>query len=271
MGATSGTNYRVRVTGVDGPWIDNHCHLSGRTDLDAAVADAVAGGVVAMVTVGTDVESSAICLDVAEAQRRVWATAGVHPHDAAGGLDGLDAVVERGRDSGRLVAIGECGLDHHYDHSPPEAQRRVFAEQIRLANDLDLPLVIHTREAWDETFEILEAESMPRRTVFHCFTGGEAEAERCLELGALLSISGIVTFPSAGDLQRAVERSPLDRLMVETDSPYLTPVRHRGRPNRPELVGLVGAKVAELHGRPVAEVAAATTATASTFYGLDLP
>jgi TatD DNase family protein len=139
-----------------------------------------------------------------------------------------------------------------------------------MAHEHDLPLVIHTREAWEDTFAVLDTEGIPARTVFHCFTGGPGEAERCVERGALLSISGIVTFPSARELREAVQRTPLDRLMVETDSPYLAPVPHRGRPNVPAFVGLVGAAVAELHGQQVAEVARSTTSNAESFYGLDL-
>lgn len=253
-----------------GPWIDNHCHIADEADVAEVLEAATASGVIGMISVGTDLASSEACLALASRTERVWATAGVHPHDAAGGTEGLRALVERERSGGSLVAVGECGLDYHYDHSPRPAQRAVFAEQIALAHEFDLPLVIHTRAAWDDTFEVLDVESMPTRTVFHCFTGGPTEAERCLERGALLSISGIVTFPSAQDVREAVEHAPLERLMVETDSPYLTPVPHRGRRNRPALVGLVGAEVARLHDRPEHEVAELTTATASAFYGLDL-
>jgi len=256
--------------GIAGPWVDNHCHIADVDDVDAVLAEAVTAGVVAMISVGTDADSSAACLALAGGSDTIWATAGVHPHEATAGTEDLRRVVAGARHGERLVAIGECGLDFHYDHSPRPVQRAVFAEQVAMANELGLPLVIHTRDAWDETFEILVAESVPSRTVFHCFTGGPDEAERCIELGAWLSVSGIVTFNSAAQLQLAVAATPLDRLMVETDSPYLTPVPHRGSRNRPALVGLVGEAVARLHGRPVAEVASMTTSTASRFYGLDL-
>lgn len=274
-----------------GPWVDNHCHLELQRGPDGAyaamlqgpahgddhVAELVAGarsaGVVGMVTVGTDAASSQRCIELAARHDGVWATAGVHPHDAREGTDDLRKVIdgvlaEGGAAARSLVAIGECGLDHHYDHSPRSAQREVFAEQIRMAHELGLPLVIHTREAWDETFDVLDSETVPPRTVFHCFTGGPAEAERCLERGAHLSISGIVTFPSAQDIRDAVQRTPLERLMVETDSPYLAPVPHRGRPNVPAHVGLVGAEIARLHDVRVSEVATTTTATATAFYGI---
>ncbi|MHB1137748.1 MAG: TatD family hydrolase [Microthrixaceae bacterium] len=254
--------------GAPGPWIDNHCHVVGEPP---EVLEAARGaGVVAAITVGTDGPSSLACLELAAATDGLWATAGLHPHDASAGTGELRAVLSEWSGTPELVAIGECGLDHHYDHSPPAAQREVFTEQIALAHELELPLVIHTREAWDETFQILEVEGVPPRTVFHCFTGGPDEAARCVELGALLSISGIVTFPGAAELQRAVAATPLDRLMVETDSPYLAPVPKRGRRNEPANVAHVGAQVAQLHGVEVAEVAARTTATASRFYGLGI-
>jgi TatD DNase family protein len=147
-------------------------------------------------------------------------------------------------------------------------QREVFAAQIRLAHQRSLPLVIHTREAWDDTFAILDTEGIPDHTVFHCFTGGPDEAARSLERGAYLSFSGIVTFPSAPELRDAAALCPLDRLLVETDSPYLAPVPHRGRKNRPEHVVVVGAAVAEVKGVSVDELAEATWANAERFYGL---
>jgi TatD DNase family protein len=252
-------------------WVDNHCHLDGEADPSAVVAQAKASGTVAMVTVGTDVARSEACLALAARFEGVWATAGVHPHDATEGTAALRALVTGGERDPWLVAIGECGLDYHYDHSPRDAQRSCFADQVALAHETALPLVIHTREAWDDTFAILASEGMPERTVFHCFTGGPEEAERALSIGAMLSISGIVTFPSAPELRAAVAAAPLDRVMVETDSPYLAPVPHRGERNRPALVARVGAEVAVLQGRPVEEVASATTANAGAFYGLVIP
>jgi TatD DNase family protein len=273
------------VETAPGPvWVDNHCHLDGclpavdgdgeppAVGSDRAVAavleEAAEAGVRAVISVGTDLQRSAAAVELASRVAGVWATVGVHPHDAAGGIAGVEGLARAGRDEGTVVAVGECGLDYHYDHSPRPVQREVFAEQVRLAHELELPLVVHTREAWDDTFDVLTSEGVPSRTVFHCFTGGPAEAERCLATGALLSVSGIVTFPSATELREAVAAAPLDRLLVETDSPYLAPVPHRGRRNRPALVARVGEEVAALLGRPVGEVAAATTATAVACYGI---
>jgi TatD DNase family protein len=252
------------LAGEPARWTDNHCHLDPGPGGAEAAAEARAAGVARIVTVGTDPAHSAAAVETARALDGVWATAGVHPHEARHGVDGIEALL----DEPEVVAVGECGLDYHYDHSPRPVQREVFAAQVAMANRRRLPLVIHTREAWDDTFAVLAAEGVPERTVFHCFTGGPDEARRCLDLGAHLSFSGIVTFPSAADLREAAAACPLDRLLVETDSPYLTPVPHRGRPNRPAYVPLVGAGVAAAKGIAVEAVAEATWRTASAFYGL---
>jgi TatD DNase family protein len=251
------------------PWIDDHCHLErDPVRADEQVAAAAEAGVTRMISVGCDVAQSA---DYIDAARRypgvVWATAGVHPHDAKGGIGGLEALLSEVE----VVAVGECGLDFHYDHSPRDTQREVFAAQIALAHAHDLALVIHTREAWPETFDILAAEGVPPRTVFHCFSGGPEEARRCLDLGAVLSFSGIVTFPSATDLHEAAVMCPLDRLLVETDSPYLAPVPHRGKRNQPGWVPVVGAAIAALREIEPEAVAAATWATAERVYELRDP
>jgi TatD DNase family protein len=188
----------------------------------------------------------------------------VHPHEAKGGLAGIAALLGEPR----VVAVGECGLDYHYDHSPREVQRDAFAAQIALAHVHGLALVIHTREAWADTLAILRSEGAPPRTVFHCFTGGPGEADACLELGAHLSFSGIVTFASADELRAAVARCPVERLLVETDSPYLAPEPHRGRRNRPALVTLVGERVAAVLDRHVEDIAAATWRNSERVYGL---
>ena len=170
-----------------------------------------------------------------------------------------------------MVAIGEAGLDYHYDHSPRDVQRSAFAAQIALANEHNLPLVIHTREAWDDTFDILDAEGTPTRCLFHCFTGGVAELNRCLERGASVSFSGIVSFPSAHDVRAAAVACPTDRMLIETDSPYLAPVPHRGRPNQPALVTAVGTAVADLRGVSPADIAHLTATNARAMFGLERP
>ncbi|MDQ2724347.1 MAG: TatD family hydrolase [Actinomycetota bacterium] len=228
------------------------------------IDDARAAGVTRLVTVGTDAAQSARAAQVARDHDGVWATVGLHPHKADAGLDAVVGVLDG--TGPEVVAVGECGLDYYYDHADRSAQRAMFAAQIALATERDLALVIHTRDAWADTFDILAGTGVPQRTIFHCFTGGTDEARRCLDLGAWLSFSGIVSFKTADDVRAAAALCPLDRVLVETDSPYLAPVPHRGKPNRPALVPLVGAALATAMGRPVAEVEAATWAnTAAAF------
>ncbi|MGH9128730.1 MAG: TatD family hydrolase [Acidimicrobiales bacterium] len=264
-------------------WFDTHCHVQDEGEVEALLAGAAAAGVGVLVCIGTDVESSRRAVALAASHRepaggvQVWATVGLHPHDAARtgaeGVDGVAAllgtvVAGEGGGSGRVVAVGECGLDYHYDRSPRPEQRDAFAAQVALAHAHDLALVIHTREAWDDTFAVLASEGVPERTVFHCFTGGPDEARRCLDLGAWLSFSGIVSFKGAGEVRAAAALCPGDRLLVETDAPFLAPVPHRGQPNVPAFVASVGAAVAAARGVAVEEVAAGSWEAAEAAFGL---
>jgi TatD DNase family protein len=246
-------------------WLDSHCHLPAAT-ADELVAEAATAGVSTMVTVGCDRASSVEALDVAGRVPGVHATVGLHPHDAR---HGVDSIRDLFAGPVRPVAVGECGLDYHYDHSPRDTQRAAFAEQIALAHELGLPLVVHAREAWADTFDILDAERMPPRTVFHCFTGGPDDARRCLDRGAVLSFSGIVTFNGAPEVREAAAMTPLDRTLVETDSPFLAPVPVRGKPNRPAWVPYVGARLAAIHEVEVDVVRDATRRNAQRLFGLD--
>jgi TatD DNase family protein len=246
-------------------WFDSHCHLTSlKGDVAEAVEAAAAGGVSRMVTVGCTVEDSRQVIATAADYDNVWATAGVHPHDAKDGVDGLVDLL----DGLAVVAVGECGLDYYYDHSPRDVQAEVFARQIELANERGLALVIHSRDAWADTFAILDRVGIPDRTVFHCFTGGPDEARGALERGAYLSFSGIVTFGSADDVRAAAMLTPVDRILIETDSPYLAPVPHRGKPNQPANAAVVGAYLADIRGAPVTEFAAQTTANAVQVFAL---
>ena len=249
-------------------WVDSHCHVpygEGRLRIEEGVLDdARAAGVTAFVTVGTDRAQSLAAIDVAARHPDVWATVGLHPHDAKNGTATVADLLDRPR----VVAVGECGLDYHSDHSPRDVQRAAFAEQVGWALAGDLALVIHTRSAWDDTFAVLAEVGMPERTVFHCFTGGPDEARRALDAGGHLSFSGIATFPGAPEVRAAAALCPADRLLVETDAPYLAPVPHRGRPNTPAWVPVVGAAVAAVRGEPVEEVEAGTAANARRLFGL---
>ena len=238
---------------------DSHCHVHDERmpgGVDGAVEAARAAGVTTMVTVGCDRDTSLAAIAAAERHDDVWATVGLHPHEAVHTVDTIADLF----DHPKVVAVGEAGFDFYYEHSPRAEQAEAFAAQIRLAHELDLPLIIHTRDAWDETFEVLDAEGTPERTIFHCFTGGPAEATACLERGAYVSFSGIVTFKSAADVQAAAAIVPLDRLLVETDAPYLAPVPHRGKTNQPAWVAHTAQFVADLRDEPVAAVAEATDA-----------
>jgi TatD DNase family protein len=230
-------------------WTDAHCHLDDDgmpAGAEAALAAARAAGVARIVTIGTDAGHSAAAIELAAAHADVWATVGLHPHDAVQGVESILDLLE----CPRVVGVGECGLDYHYDHSPRDVQR------------------VHTREAWDETFAILATEGVPTTTIFHCFTGGPAEAERALALGAHLSFSGIVSFKTAADVREAAALCPIERLLVETDAPYLAPVPHRGRPNQPAFLPAVGTALAEATGRTVAEIASATHRNAGVAFRL---
>jgi TatD DNase family protein len=253
-------------------WFDSHCHLQDDPDPHAALERAAASAVDRVVCVGTDAAHSRRGLEIAgTAAGRVWATIGLHPHSASEGTKEALALLEEvaaGPVAERLVAVGECGLDYHYDHSPRADQREAFAAQVAAANRLGLTLVVHTREAWDDTFGVLVAEGLPPRTVFHCFTGGPAEATRCLDLGGYLSFSGIVTFKSAAEVREAAALCPADRLLVETDSPYLAPVPHRGRRNEPSLLPYVGAGVAQARGEPAEVVARRSAVVTAEVFGI---
>lgn len=249
-------------------WADSHCHVQyDGVGLDAVQAAALAG-VTRVVTIGTDVAHSVDAIAAARAGRaaglEMWATVGLHPHSAADGMDGIASLLS----APEVVAIGECGLDYYYAHSSPSDQLSVFAAQVSLALSSDLALVIHTRDAWDDTFAVLDSVGVPPRTIIHCFSGGPAEAARCLERGAYLSFSGIVTFRNADEVRAAAAMCPLDRLLVETDAPFLAPVPHRGKPNQPAWVAVVGAAVAAARGVPVSEVEAATWANTALVFGL---
>jgi TatD DNase family protein len=254
-------------------WIDSHCHLQ-LGDLKegdaaaAAVARAVQAGVERMICIGTDVATSRQAIELAAAHPEVWATVGLHPHDATRLATEWDGLTELSR-SDRVVGVGESGFDLYYRHSEPAQQEEAFRAHLRLARETGLALVIHSRDAWDQTFSVLESEGVPLRTVFHCFTGGPREAERALDLGAYLSFSGIVSFRNAEPVREAAGLTPPERLLVETDSPFLAPAPHRGRTNEPAYLPAVGAAVAAARGSTPAEIAALTRENALTVFWPD--
>ncbi len=257
-------------------WFDSHCHAHEDEDPGATAAEGLENGLAGMMLIGTTAATTERAIKVATELRPLFprlsvaATAGIHPHDAdealAGSWDAFTRVVVEAP-SVVLAGIGECGLDFYYDYSDRNAQREIFVRQVDLANSLALPIVIHTRQAWDDTFELLR-EHARTRIVFHCFTGGPSELKRCLEFDSLVSFSGIVTFKSAGENAEAARLCPLERMLVETDSPYLTPVPYRGKPNRPHFVRLVGEFIAKERGLDFSELADVTAANARAVFGL---
>jgi TatD DNase family protein len=272
----------------DATWIDSHCHLQDTyrpegTGLVEAVAEAAAAGVVGMICVGTDAATSrqalVLAADIGDGAGSgegvpggfgAWATVGLHPHDASKGLAEVEGVLDQAMAApGRLVvAVGECGLDYHYDHSPRPAQREMFAAQLALARRHGLTLVVHSRDAWDDTLAILDGPDRPERVVIHCFTGGPEEARRCLDLDAYISFSGIVTFKNADDVRAAAALCPVDRLLVETDAPFLAPAPHRGKDNRPAFVPLVGSAVAAVKNMPIGALAETTRGATQRAFAL---
>ena len=247
-------------------WVDTHCHLpADLAEADAIVDRARAAGVEWVVCVGTDLTTSLAAVALAHHRDDVFATVGLHPHDAVHLGDQWPDLRALATDS-RVVAIGEAGLDHHYEHSPADDQAEAFRAHIGLAHELDRALVIHTREAWAETFAILDGEGFPRRAIFHCFTGGPDEAAECVARGAYLSFSGIVTFKNAADVRAAAVAAPPDRVLVETDSPFLAPVPYRGQTNEPAWVVEVGSAVAAACDQPVEQVARQTSEVADLVF-----
>jgi TatD DNase family protein len=250
---------------------DTHAHLhfpEFAADLDAVLTRARAAGVRGMITIGTDAETSRAAIDLAASQPDVYAAVGVHPHDAGAADDAALGAIERlARSSTRVVAIGEMGLDFYRHHSPRDAQERVFRWQLDLCRRLGKPALIHCREAHAETLAICAAERVAEiGGIMHCFSGDAEVARRCLDLGLLISLAGPVTYPNARKLPEVVRLTPVDRLVVETDCPFLPPQPYRGKRNEPAYVAITAARVAELRGEPPERLAAQTTANARALF-----
>jgi TatD DNase family protein len=255
--------------------LDSHCHLAGEefaADLPEVAGRARNAGVdTALCILAAEDEAE---LARAELVRSAWPSmyfaTGIHPHNAgrfANDARAGVAALEKALDMSGAVGIGEIGLDYHYDYSPREVQQDIFRLQIQLARQRGLPIIIHTREATADTFRILREEHAAAG-VFHCFTGDAAMAREALELGFYLSFAGILTFPKAGDLREVATLTPVDRLLTETDSPYLAPVPHRGKRNEPAFVGRVLETLADLHGLAPVALAPKITTNFNNLFGL---
>ena len=232
--------------------IDSHVHLDDKRydpDRSAVFVRAHEAGIETFVTIGCDLETSRAAVQLAETHSEVYATVGVHPHEVKHIQEDWYEELKQLTTHPKVIAYGEIGLDYHYDHSPRDIQRERFREQIRLARDLKLPIIIHTREAQEDTITILREErASDVGGVFHCFSGDAWLAKDALDLGFYLSFSGVITFQNATMLREIVRTVPLDRILVETDGPYLTPVPYRGKRNEPAHVRLVAEQVAKIMG-----------------------
>jgi TatD DNase family protein len=249
--------------------IDSHSHIYTeryRDDRDAVIARAAAAGVTQLLQVGCDLEESRTVVALSARVAGIYAAVGVHPHQATVGpdvLDALEALVYHPK----VLAWGEMGLDFYYDHSPRDVQQQAFAAQLQRAIRCDVPVVIHTREAERATLDLLQDYPVPRSGQVHCFTGTPAMAEQLLAMGFYIGFTGIVSFPKADNVRAALRVVPLDRLLIETDSPYLAPLPHRGRRNEPAFVRYVAEAIAHAKGVPVADVLHHSTQNFYRLYG----
>jgi TatD DNase family protein len=251
---------------------DTHAHLhfpEFDADREAMLARARASGVRRMLTIGTDIETSRTSIALAAREADVWATVGIHPHDAAEADAAALAEIERLSSEPRVVAVGEIGLDYFRDLSPRDDQHRAFRALIGIARRAGKPVVIHCRDAHEDTLAILTEERVAEvRGIMHCFSGDVAVARRCLDLGLLISLAGPVTYPNARALPDVARFVPGDRLVVETDCPFLPPQGYRGKRNEPAYLSITATRVAELRGEPIDALAARTTANACALLGI---
>jgi TatD DNase family protein len=251
-------------------WFDSHTHLTDERlvgEADAVVARAREAGVATMVTIGTEPETNRAAAALAARLPGVYAAVGIHPHAAARASEEALAELRTLAAEPRVVAIGETGLDFHYDHAPRDVQRRVFLAHLEIGRELGLPIVVHSREADAELEAVLRGAGQGTRGVLHCFSGGRALMEAALEIGWYVSFAGMVTFKRF-DGEALLRAVPADRILVETDAPYLAPVPMRGKRNEPAFVPHVGLRAAAIRGVPAAEFAAQTTRNARELFRL---
>jgi TatD DNase family protein len=254
--------------------IDSHCHVVKEyfaEDQEAVIIRAIEKGVSHLVNPGVSLEDADEVVQLAETYEELFGGVGIHPHEAKSWSAESESKIRAVAAHEKIVAIGECGLDFFYKHSDPEIQKDVLAKQVRLACELNLPVIIHCRDAWDECLDILEREGQGGvRGVFHCFTGGPEILPRINALDFFVSFSGIVTFPKSEQIQKAAPLVPMNRILVETDCPYLAPQKMRGRRNEPAFVWMVAEKIAELRGLTLEETASACAANAISLFSLPL-
>lgn len=253
--------------------IDTHCHLTFDdlvTDIEAVLARSRQAGVTGWITVGTEPEHNRKAVELAERYENMYAAVAIHPHDAKTVTSETNTELKKLAKNQKIVAIGETGLDYHYNHSLREDQRRVFAQHLEIAAELDLPVIIHCRKAFDETMQILDDYAgAVKKVVFHCFSGSAEQAKIVLDKGFFISFTGVVTFKNAEKTRRAAEVVPLDKRMLETDCPYMSPEPMRKQKiNEPALMIHTAKYLAELKQMDLADFAQEVTATTKAFFGL---
>lgn len=251
--------------------VDTHAHLDFNDfaeDREEVISRARNNGIAYIVNVGSDLESSRNSVRLAEKYPFVYAAVGIHPHDADKLDDSVLEELEELASRKKVLAIGEIGLDYYYDNSPRDIQKEAFRKQAKLAEKVGLPFIIHSREADEDTLKILKDSYTGNSGILHCFGSDLKMARECLELGLYLAFGGVITFKNAEELRRVVKEIPLDRILVETDSPFLTPVPFRGRRNESDYVRYVAEKIAEIKGMSIEELAKITSANAVRVYNL---
>jgi TatD DNase family protein len=241
---------RRDIPRFENPIIETHCHLDylEQSELDVTLEKCSAAGIERIITIAVAASNLNRVMELTRYSPVIWGTQGVHPHEADSYNRAIDATIRANANDPRIVAVGEIGLDYHYDHADRGVQRSVFEQQLQTAVELDLPVVIHTREADADTRDILRnySSALTRKGVIHSFTSSLALAEYCLAEGFMLGFNGITTFKSAENVRQVVVATPLDQLLLETDAPYLTPVPYRGRPNAPYYLPLIAESVANI-------------------------
>lgn len=251
--------------------IDSHCHLADpkfNLDLQEVIFRAKDGGVTAMVTISDDVNEAKRCIAIAEEYNGIYCAVGLHPHNAKEWSEGTQQMIRRLlQSSDKVRAVGEIGLDYHYMNSPKDAQLTAFHDQLLIAKELNLPVVVHCRDAIGDVRIILD-ELRPEKLVLHCCTETWEDVKPLVDRGYMLSFTGIATYPSSDAIRMTIRECPLEQMMIETDAPYLAPVPHRGKRNEPAFVREVAKVVAGIKGKSIEEIDAITTANAVAFFGL---
>ncbi len=252
-------------------FIDSHCHLSYDDygdDLEQVIQRALDVDIKTMLTICTKLDEARSIIKLAQSRKELYCSVGVHPHDAESTDENLADALKTLAKEDKVIALGETGLDFYYEHSPRQKQTQAFKDHIQVAKETGLPLVVHTRDAEEETIACLAAERSNIKGVIHCFSGTQDLADQSLDLGFYISISGIVTFKKADELRAIVKNVPLERLLLETDAPFLAPVPQRGKRNEPAFMVHTAQVVADIKGVPLEELAAITSKNFYTLFNV---